>query len=132
MQKQKKELSTMTMGISGEHYIIADLLRQDCEVFTPVTDQVNTDLVVFLNNHFKRIQVKTVGVYKTKSSVEVRMRDHKKNDHIDYVAIYLWHDNLIAYYPYSGEKNISLALKRAKNNQSSVDRKWFYEYSEIL
>jgi hypothetical protein len=87
--KQEKALSTMTMGISGEHYIIADLLRQNCEVFTPCTDQVNTDLVVFLNNQFKRIQVKTIGVYKTKSSVEVRMRDHKKNDHIDYVAVYL-------------------------------------------
>lgn len=131
MPKQEKALSTMTMGISGEHYIIADLLRQNCEVFTPCTDQVNTDLVVFLNNQFKRIQVKTIGVYKTKSSVEVRMRDHKKNDHIDYVAVYLWHDSLIAYYPYNGEKNISLAIKRAKNNQN-VDRKWFYEYSEII
>ena len=125
-----KQISTIKMGTSGEHFVIADLLAQDVEVFRPVTDEVNTDLIVFTNNSFKRIQVKTIGTYKTHTSVEIRMRDNKMNHHIDYIAVYLWHEKLIAYYPYSGEKSITLALKRAKNDQRN--RKWFYEFSEII
>lgn len=130
MLEQKKELTTQEIGASGENYIIADLLRQGVECFTPTCDVNNTDLIAFSNGSFKRIQIKTIGVYKSKTSVEVRMRKKDNQDHIDYVAIYLWNDRLIAYYPYSGEISINLALKRAKNNQEK--RKWFYEYSEFI
>tara|TARA_R100001443_G_scaffold35589_8_gene49393 strand:- start:4898 stop:5290 length:393 start_codon:yes stop_codon:yes gene_type:complete len=130
MPKQKKELTTQEIGSMGEHYIIADLTRQQVETFRPTCDVNNTDLIAFSNGSFKRIQIKTIGVYKSKTSVEVRMRKKDNQDHIDYVAIYLWHDKMIAYYPYNGEISINLALKRAKNNQGS--RKWFYEYSEFI
>lgn len=125
------KLNTQERGTSGEHYITADLLRQGVEVFTPVCDTNNTDLIAYTNGSFKRIQIKTIGVYKSKTSVEVRMRKTHNQDHIDYVAIYLFHEQLIAYYPYGGEISISLALKRAKNNQDKT-RKWFYEYSEFI
>lgn len=130
MHASKDELSTQKLGTAGEYFVVADLLRQNVEVFRPVVDEVNTDLIAFTNNSFKRIQVKTVGVYKTHTSVEIRMRENKINHHIDYIAVYLWYEKLIAYYPYNGEKSITLALKRAKNDQGN--RKWFYEYSEII
>lgn len=130
MQEQRTKLKTQEMGTSGEHYIIADLLRQGIECFIPCCDSNNTDLIAFTNGSFKRIQIKTIGVYKSKTSVEVRMRKTDNQDHIDYVAIYLWNDRLVAYYPYQGEVSINLALKRAKNNQGN--RKWFYEYSEFV
>lgn len=125
-----ENISTLKMGTAGEHFVIADLLSQNVEVFKPITDEVNTDLVVFTNNSFKRIQVKTIGVYKTHTSVEIRMRENKQNHHIDYIAVYLWKEGIIAYYPYNGEKSITLALRRAKNDQGN--RKWFYEFSEII
>ena len=130
MSKQDRKIGTQEMGTSCENYIIADLLRQGVECFVPCCDSNNTDLIAFSNGSFKRIQIKTIGVYKSKTSVEVRMRKTNNQDHIDYVAIYLWHDKLIAYYPYQGEISINLALKRAKNNQGN--RKWFYEYSEFV
>ena len=130
MSKQDRKIGTQEMGTSGENYIIADLLRQGVECFVPCCDSNNTDLIAFSNGSFKRTQIKTIGVYKSKTSVEVRMRKTNNQDHIDYVAIYLWHDKLIAYYPYQGEISINLALKRAKNNQGN--RKWFYEYSEFV
>ncbi len=129
MPKQRK-IDTQQMGMSGEFYVTADLLRQGVEVFKPCCDNNNTDLIAYSNGSFKRIQVKTIGVYKSKTSVEVRMRKQDNQDHIDYVAIYLWHDRLIAYYPYQGEISINLALKRAKNNQGN--RKWFYEFEEFI
>tara|TARA_R110001592_G_scaffold27006_9_gene100578 strand:+ start:1609 stop:2013 length:405 start_codon:yes stop_codon:yes gene_type:complete len=127
--REVAELSTQTIGTSGEHYVISDLLRQGIECYRPCSDEVNTDLVCFINGSFRRIQIKTVGVYKTRTSVEVRMRDNKINNHIDYVAVYLFHEGIIAYYPYNGEKSITLALRRAKNNQH--ERTWFYEFEEI-
>lgn len=130
MPKEQVKLNTQERGVSGEHFVMADLLRQGVECFAPVCDTNNTDLVAFSNGSFKRIQIKTIGVYKSKTSVEVRMRKQHNQDHIDYVAIYLWQEQLVAYYPYSGEISINLALKRAKNNQG--DRKWFYEYSEFI
>ena len=130
MSKQDRKIGTQEMGTSGENYIIADLLRQGVECFVPCCDSNNTDLIAFSNGSFKRVQIKTIGVYKSKTSVDVRMRKTNNQDHIDYVAIYLWHDKLIAYYPYQGEISINLALKRAKNNQGN--RKWFYEYSEFV
>jgi len=128
--QQVDNLSTLQKGRCGEFRVISDLLKQNKEVYVPTNDQVNTDLVVFHKNSFKRIQIKTVGVYRNHSSVEVRMRSNKKNSHIDYVVIYLFHDDLIAYYPYNGEKCITLALKTAKNNQERVN--WFYSYSELI
>jgi len=130
MPKKPVKINTQERGTSGEHYIIADLLRQGVEIFAPCCDTNNTDLIAYSNGSFKRIQIKTIGVYKSKTSVEVRMRKTNNQDHIDYVAIYLWLENLCAYYPYNGEVSINLALKRAKNNQG--DRKWFYEYSEFI
>ena len=129
MPRQKPELKTQEMGLSGEHYVIADLMRQGVEVFQPTCDTNNTDLVAFVNGSFKRIQIKTIGVYKSKTSIEVRMRKRDNQNHIDYVAIYLWHEKLIAYYPYQGEISINLALRTAKNNQGN--RKWFYQYEEL-
>lgn len=123
-------LSTQEMGTSGEHYVIADLLRQGVECFVPTCDSNNTDLIAFSNGSFKRLQIKTIGVYKSKTSIEVRMRKKDNQNHIDYVVIYLWNERLVAYYPYNGEISINLALKRAKNNQG--DRKWFYQYSEFI
>lgn len=123
-------LKTQEMGTSGEHYVIADLLRQGVECFVPVCDSNNTDLIAFSNGSFKRLQIKTIGVYKSKTSIEVRMRKKDNQNHIDYVVIYLWNERLVAYYPYNGEISINLALKRAKNNQG--DRKWFYQYSEFI
>jgi len=127
------EVSSNTKGTSGEYYIISDLLRQGVECYSPVSDEVNTDLVVYHRGAFRRIQIKTIGVYRshTQTSIEVRMRENKQNNHIDYVAIYLWMDGLVAYYPYDGkEKVITLALRTAKNHQTT-NRKWFYEYQEL-
>lgn len=63
----------------------------------------------------------------------VKMPGNKNNAHIDYVAIYLWHEDLIAYYPYNGELHFTLALTRAKNNAfEKGERKWFYEYREFI
>ena len=59
MQTSKDELSTLKMGTAGEYFVVADLLRQNVEVFRPVVDEVNTDLIAYTNNSFKRIQIKT-------------------------------------------------------------------------
>jgi hypothetical protein len=127
-----KVLSTQTKGKSAEYLVVSDLLRQgDIEVYLPASDEVNTDLVIYRPGGFKRIQIKAVGVPKNETSIEVRMRDFKKNDHIDYVAIVHWKRQIIAYYPYNQEKTITLALKTAKNNQEHL-RKWFYSYEELV
>jgi len=124
-------LSTQTKGKSAEYLVVSDLLRRDIEVYLPASDEVNTDLVIYRPGGFKRIQIKAVGVHKNETSIEVRMRDFKKNDHIDYVAIVHWQRQIIAYYPYNQEKTITLALKSAKNNQEH-SRKWFYSYEELV
>ena len=131
MSPLPKGLSSQAMGMSAEYAVISDLLRQGCEVYRLACDEVNTDLVVFKNGTWRRVQIKAVGFMKTKTSVEVRMREYKQNDHIDTVAVYLWDRQIIAYYPFSGEKSICLALKTAKNKQGEF-RKWFYEYEELV
>lgn len=124
-------LDTNTVGKCGEYFIISDLLRQGVESFVPTNDNNATDLVAFSNGTWKRIQIKTVGKLKTRTSVEVKMHKYKEHCIVDYVAVFLWEEKICAYVPYTGEHSIMLALRRAKNCQNKK-RKWFYEYMEFI
>ena len=123
------ELSTQQVGKSGEAFVLHDLLRQGIECFVPANDERNTDIVIYKHG-FKRIQVKTLRRSRRGTSVEVRMRKESLNHTIDYLAIFLWYEKLVAYYPYSGQKSVTLGLRKAKNSQSK--REWFYEYEELV
>jgi len=125
-----KELTSLQKGMIGENKVKNDLIARDIECFVPLIDAKNTDIVIFHDGKFKRVQVKTVGVMKNKTAIEIRMPTYKENDLIDYVAIYYEPKNIIAYYPYNQETTINLALTTAKNAQTTK-RKWFYEYEEI-
>ncbi|QDP60777.1 MAG: hypothetical protein Unbinned6224contig1001_8 [Prokaryotic dsDNA virus sp.] len=125
-----KDLTSIQKGMIGENKIKNDLTSKNIECFIPLIDNRNTDIVCYIDGKFKRIQVKTVGCLKNKTSIEIKMPSYKENSLIDYVAIYYEPKNIIAYYPYNQESTINLALMKAKNSQTTK-RKWFYEYEEI-
>ena len=78
---------------------------------------------------FFKLQVKTIANPKKETSVEVRLRKYDKKA-FDIVAIYYPLKDIIAYVPFSGEKSVNLAFKRAKNGQVK-NRIWFYEFMEF-
>tara|TARA_R100001463_G_scaffold103690_1_gene158183 strand:+ start:1186 stop:1590 length:405 start_codon:yes stop_codon:yes gene_type:complete len=123
--------TTMRVGVAGELAVQQNLISSGYHVYTPLLDDVETDLVCETKYGFKRVQVKTITKMTTKSSIEVRMSKHKGTDRIDVLAVYYEPLNIIAYLNWdSSKESINLAINNAVNGQEK-HRKYFYAYSNF-
>ena len=125
--------STSKAGIVGETAVIHDLALNypQFDVYTPVVDDRGIDILVHTGNSYQKVQVKTVNNPKTETSMEVDFRKHLAAKHtIDVFAVYFTPLKKIAYVPWDKQKRITLAFKRAKNNQNK-GRESFYNYLDF-
>jgi hypothetical protein len=125
--------STMKTGIIGETAVIHDLTINypEYDVYKPIVDDKGVDILVDTGNSFRKVQVKTVSIVKTETSLEVDFRKHLKAKHkIDVFAVFFTQIKKIAYIPWEGQKRVTLAFKRAKNNQNK-GRESFYNYLDF-
>ena len=121
-------MHTIHKGRIGELAVYQDLLKQGYNVYAPLVDAEQVDLVVETTNGLmKRVQIKTVMELKRGTSIEVNLTKYKNTNRVDVVAVYYLPKNIIAYVPYDNSHALSLALKTGKNNQIK-GRKWFYSY----
>lgn len=108
--------------------VCADLL-QDYNVYTPVIDDRETDLIVEVKGRYDKVNVKSIGNMTTKSSIEVKLGKHFQKKIIDVLAIY--HKPIgIAYLPIRKmgfPKYLNLAIHTAHNGQNKK-RIYFYQF----
>ena len=123
------KMTTKRLGWLGEHFVASSLISQGLDVYLPIVDDKGVDMIVDTGKSLKRVQVKSRSTLKTSTSIEIKLKKYKKGQ-IDIMAIYYAPKNIIAYFPYSGEDVINLALSTAKNNQEH-GRNWFYKYMEF-
>tara|TARA_R100000664_G_scaffold7469_1_gene12591 strand:- start:6391 stop:6777 length:387 start_codon:yes stop_codon:yes gene_type:complete len=124
-------LHSLNKGALGELAVKKDLLEQGYNIYAPIVDVDQVDLIVELNNGvMKRVQVKTVTRIKRGTSIEVNLSKYKHTNRVDVVAVYYLPKNIIAYYTYDNEHALSLAITTGKNNQTK-GRKWFYSYERF-
>ena len=121
-------MHSLNKGKIGELALYKDLIEQGYNIYTPVVDSDQVDLVVELeNNSMQRVQIKTVTELKRGTAVSVDLTKYKDKNRIDVVAVYYLPKNIVAYVPYDNSHALSLALSTGKNNQTK-GRKWFYSY----
>ncbi len=128
-----KDFSTIKAGIVGETAVIHDLTLNypHFDIYTPLADDKGVDILVDTGSSFQRVQVKTVNSPKTETSMEVDFRKHVIAEHkIDVFAVFFTPIKKIAYIPWKKQKRMSLAFKRAKNNQNR-NRESFYNYLDF-
>ena len=124
-------MHTLNKGKLGELAVQKCLVEQGYNIYTPVVDVSQVDLVVELHNGaMKRVQIKTVTELKRGTAVEVNLTKYKGTNRIDVVAVYYLPKDIIAYFPYDNSHQLSLALSTGKNNQTK-GRKWFYSYDRF-
>ena len=118
-------------GAIGELAVQKDLLLQGYNVYQPLVDADQVDLVVEMNNGImKRVQIKSVSHKTKRTAVEVNLSKYKNTNRVDVVAVYYCPKDIIAYVPYENTHHLTLALTTGKNNQSK-GRKWFYSYERF-
>ena len=124
-------LHSLNKGALGELAVKKNLLEQGYNIYQPVVDSNQVDLVVELNNgQMKRVQIKTVTELKRGTAIEVSLTKYKNTNRIDVVAVYFLPKDIIAYVPYDNSHQLSLAVSTGKNNQKK-GRKWFYSYDRF-
>tara|TARA_R100001594_G_C3923528_1_gene236321 strand:+ start:184 stop:570 length:387 start_codon:yes stop_codon:yes gene_type:complete len=118
-------------GAIGELAVQKNLLMQGYNVYHPLVDADQVDLVVEMNNGtMKRVQIKSVSHPAKRTAVEVNLAKYKDKGRVDVVAVYYCPKDIIAYVPYENTNHLTLALTTGKNNQSK-GRKWFYSYERF-
>tara|TARA_R110002020_G_scaffold155722_1_gene336963 strand:- start:2061 stop:2498 length:438 start_codon:yes stop_codon:yes gene_type:complete len=125
--------SPMKTGIIGETAVIHDLTINypEYDVYKPIVDDKGVDILVSTGVSYRKVQVKTVMWCRSETSMEVDFRKHIKADHkIDVFAVFFTPIKKIAYIPWEGQKRLTLAFKRAKNNQNKK-RESFYNYLDF-
>ena len=128
-----EDFSTQKAGIVGETAVIYDLTLNypQFDVYTPIVDDKGVDILVDTGSSFQKVQVKTVNAPKSETSFEVDFRKHLVAKHkIDVFAVFFTPIKKIAYIPWQKQKRMTLAFKRAKNNQNK-GRESFYNYLDF-
>lgn len=126
------ELTTQQKGITTEMYVAAYLLSLGYNVSQPLCQDSKYDLIVDVNNHLLRLQVKTARQEKegsiifncrstTKNSITHKSRSYQV-DEIDYFATYWDHKvYLVPVGECSSSKTLHLTLPEILD--SSMARK---------
>lgn len=118
-------------GALGELAVQKDLIMQGYNVYHPIVDADQVDLVVEMTNgSMRRVQIKSVVEVSKSTAVEVTLSKYRHTGRVDVVAVYYVPKDIIAYVPYENTHHLTLALTTGKNNQSK-GRKWFYSYERF-
>ena len=118
-------------GAIGELAVQKDLLSQGYNVYHPLVDADQVDLVVEMTNGtMKRVQIKSVSHKSNRPAVEINLSKYQNTNRVDVVAVYYVPKDIIAYVPYENTKYLTLAITTGKNNQTK-GRKWFYSYERF-
>ena len=118
-------------GALGELAVQKDLIMQGYNVYHPIVDADQVDLVVEMSNGaMKRVQVKSVVEVSRGTAVEINLSKYRNTGRVDVVAVYYVPKDIVAYVPYENTHGLCLAFSTGKNNQSK-GRKWFYSYERF-
>jgi len=121
----------MVIGMLGELSVRKELHKQGYNVYVPICDTSQVDLIVEQDNGtFSKVNVKTVSKFTTRTSIQINCRKHVNTDRVDCIAVYWPPDDIVAFVPYTNQERITLALKTAKNNQKQ-GRNWFWSYTDF-
>lgn len=134
-----KELTTQQKGITTEMFVASHLLQMGYNVSQPFCQDSKYDLIVDVNNHLYRLQVKTSRLLSentivfncrstTKNSQTNKSRYYQESE-IDYFATY-WNNEvfLVPVSECSSEKRLHLTPVKQSNQTYAYD----YLASEVF
>lgn len=122
--------NSTAVGTLGELAVQKELHRQGYNVYTPLCDVDQVDMIVETSRgDFQRLNVKTCSKLKTSTSMEIRLSKHANSNRVDCIAVYYIPEDIIAFIPYENQSSINLALRNAKNNQNK-NRLWFWALTD--
>lgn len=123
------EYEPKTLGMIGEEAIILECLKNNIVVSKPIGDNAPYDLVVDINDKFKKIQVKTTEkiqgngtmqwvIFKARQNHKIHRRE-LYGDEIDGFCLYCLENNYIGYISKddcNSKYQIILRIDEPKNN----------------
>ena len=124
------DFSPKKVGLLGELNVQHELLTQGFNIYSPLCDDDQVDLVVETDYGFKKVQTKTITKMPRGTSIEIRLQKYINTGRVDVVAVHFLPRKITAFYPYNNERDIILALHSSKNGQEK-DRNWFYRYERF-
>jgi hypothetical protein len=124
-------------GVAGELLVAGRLILEGYTVFREVSDTSKVDLLVVVNGHYVRIQVKTlhslsdgavVGVDRFKKGRTGNFIEYS-SDEVDVIATYVYDLGKLIFVSTreleeSGQRSISIRFTEPKNNQKKHTRYW--------
>lgn len=124
---------TTNKGDLGVAKIVADLLSKDIQVFNPISASSAFDLVIYINDTFKKVQVKYREITNNTLTVQLRrqvgIKKYSKNEDTDILAIYC-PTNDTCYYINKPDYTTTLRLIESKNNQT-INIKMAKDYTKL-
>lgn len=120
--------NTRSIGNIGESVALSEFVKHDIPTFMPFGQNTPVDLIVYINNKFHKIQVKTSKkIVNGKISFDVCRtngftleRIPYKEDEVDYFFLYCIENNesyLIDYKQVNTKTEFTLRVEKTKNNQ---------------
>lgn len=134
--ERKEKLDKNILGAIGEHYILAELLRNGIGAhLSHGKTQVGWDIIVFVNNEVKKIQVKTTELQNDSTNNSISI---KKNGFDFIIFVILDSPNIYDYYvltrdeiPYNNDTQVYLSEKNLEDNKYIV-RNSFHQFYKAL
>ena len=126
---------TKMIGDIGTSVVVSEFLKHGINVLLPYDDNSSYDLVIYFNNQFYKIQVKTTervlfGEY-MKFETNITNPNNKstrlyKSDEVDYFALYCIENEWLGLIKFDNQsKETVIRVQDVKNNQSN--RSKFYQ-----
>lgn len=117
------KLSSKQLGNIGELKAALEFAKFGIPVYFPFGDNESADLLAEFNGKLNRIQVKSTTsnngasvTFSLKSSMRGYVHHYTKEE-VDYFALYDAVDDKLYLIPFTTKQNVSLRLKKPKNNQ---------------
>ena len=124
---------TTTQGAVGELKTMMKIIKEGWVVYQPLIDVDGCDMIAERDGILRKLQVKfhtTSG--NSETSIIVYLND--KNVNADFIAIPIERPELgineVVFVPYKGQQTLSIAFKKAHNNQKK-GRRWYKDFLEL-
>lgn len=120
-------MQSKRIGNIGEAKVLSELTKYGIPVLLPFGDNEAYDLVIEINNEFKKIQVKTSEkIINGKVSFSIVSSKKETYDNkVDYLALYNIEKDIVLFIPTEETNNckiISFRFDKPKNNQTKFVR----------
>lgn len=118
------KITSSKKGQIAEHFVRIDLMKKGFDIYKPIVEDNQIDIIAHRDTEFYKIQVKGRWIQPGKTSVYFDLRKHVQDKLIDYYAFYIGGHDIVCYDKFFGQRNMTIAVKNSKNNQQKLRKDW--------